>query len=157
MARNHKTVKIELDDKKTKDFTVWELSILNIIELSQNNLFFKSSDQDIKETQNGQESAKNKADSSEKETPVEEEKGFLNEIAEYGDEIQRIMDMSCDFNLTDLKKDGIAPSDIRKLWDAFQEVNVDFLDVLEKLKIIEVVGKLMSRHLNSFSKMLAIL
>jgi len=145
MARKVKTVKIELDDGSTKDFTIKELSIQDILDLSQQNAFFtQSATPDAKKSQNGEDPA-----------DTEAEKGLMEDLTQYGATISEIMAKICDFQLVDLKP--LAPSDVAELYDGFKEVNATFLGVLEKLKIPEMVSKTIQKHMSNFSKMLAIL
>lgn len=140
--RKEKTVKIDLDEKSSKDFKLWELTIEDIITLSQGNQFFKSDPpDDIKKSQSGENSG--------------EPSSFLVEFKEYLTDLNGIMEKTCDFTLDELKP--LAPSDVKRLWDGWQEVNQDFLFVLAKLQILEIGKQLLSKHIKSFSKMLAIL
>lgn len=149
-----KTVKIELEPGKFKDFKIKELSIADIIELTQTNSFFKAPEEDVdKKTQNGEDSGE--VDFEKTATATIPSKTFIQELQEYGDEISKIMEKICDFDINDLRV--LAPSDVRLLFDGFQEVNRDFLGVLEKLKILEMFKKVLTRHMSVFSKMLAIL
>jgi len=147
--RKSGTVNIDLDGGETINYTIKELTIKDIIELSQNNQFFKSEEAPttpIEKSQNGQEPVIQKR-----------QKGFLDELKEYSDEISEVMKKTCDFKLQDLIDNNLAPSEIKLLWDKFREVNQDFLDVLEKLKIIKLFSKMLEKHINNFSKILAIL
>jgi len=145
MARKIKTVKIELDDKSTKKYTIKELSIQDILDLSQDNSFFKPETANtIKKSQNGVKSAETAAD-----------KSFLEEIIEYGTEIEGVMEKICDFKLVDLKP--LAPSDIKELYSGFQEVNEVFLDVLKKLGVLKMFTRMLEKHIKNFSKIAAIL
>lgn len=52
--------------------------------------------------------------------------------------------------VTDIKRDDIeemAPSEIKILWEAFREVNADFLSVIGRLGIGETFVKLIQAHL----------
>ena len=137
MARKIKKIEIKLDDNTTKSFIIKELTVQNIIDLSQYNSFF---------TDDSSENQIDKIDG--------ESKGFLDDLVSYGSDIEQVMEKTCDFTLQDLKQ--LAPSDIKKLWLGFREVNHDFLSVLEKVKILEILKKLLEKHIQTFLKVVAI-
>lgn len=163
--RDSKTVKIQLDTGKDgevieKEFTVKELSIKSIIALSQSNAFFSDSKEeepkqtststskfiptpDIKKDENGK-----------KAEELNTNKSLYKEFTDMGIDISQIMEETCDFKMEDLI--DLYPSDVRELYAAFQEVNQTFLDVLRKLKILEMFQTVMERAFNNFSKMLVI-
>lgn len=154
--RQTKTVKIQLDngaDDKIieKDFTVKELSIKSIIALSQSNSFFSDSandpNDDAKKDENGKEPGEDSAKPGPGVTLYEELSGM-------GEDIGKVMDETCDFKMEDMV--DLYPSEIKELYEAFQEVNQTFLDVLRKLKILDMFLKIMERAFNNFSGMLAI-
>lgn len=154
--RKSKTVKILLDKivdgkPEEKDFVVKELSIRSIIALSQNNAFFSDSadepTDDAKKDENGKE-------------PVEGEvvarpgTTLYDELSGIGEDIKKVMEETCEFQMEDMI--DLYPSDVKELYEAFQEVNQTFLDVLRKLKILDMFLKIMERAFTNFSGMLAI-
>ncbi|MDA3788076.1 MAG: hypothetical protein PF503_06240 [Desulfobacula sp.] len=150
--RKMKTVKITLDpvgdaDSIVKAFTVKELTIQNILDLSQSNAFFKKEDGSvapaIKKEQNGEESAE----------PAPE-KSLMGQLTDMATEVKSIMEMTCDFTMDDLKK--LSPSEVRVLFQEFQEVNQDFLDLLRTLKILQAFKGILERAFSSFSEMFVI-
>lgn len=165
--RESKTVKIQLDtsvDGKVieKEFTVKELSIRSIIQLSKNNAFFNDSKDIEKEPKQAPISTSKliptpdikKDENGEKPEDSAEEKSLYTELTDIGTDINKIMEETCDFKMEDLME--LYPSDVKKLYEAFQEVNQTFLDVLRKLKILEMFQSVMERTFNNFSGMLAI-
>ena len=146
--RKIKPVKIELDPDESgkslsKTFTVKELTCAQIIELTQTSALFGDGD-DSKNSENGEDAA---------EKALQAPKGLLGELADYGEEIKKIMKATCDFTIEDLKP--LAPSEIKEIYAAFKEVNVDFLEVLEKLKITHLYQQVLDRATSAFSKMFA--
>lgn len=139
--RKIKPVKIELDPIEaeakpiTKTFTVKELTCAQIIELTQTNALF------------GDGTASKNSDNGEGVTNT----GMLAALGEYGEEIRKIMKLTCDFTIEDLKP--LAPSEIKQIYTAFKEVNADFLEVLEKLKITHLYKQMIDRATSAFSKM----
>lgn len=159
--RQSKTVKIQLDvpgsdEILEKEFTVKELSIRSIIELSQNNSFFSDSKpkdpdpaQDIKKEENGQEPDVTAA-------VADQGPGvtLFEELSGMGDDIGKVMKETCDFEISEMI--DLYPSEVKELYQAFQEVNQTFLDVLRKLKILDMFLGIMERAFTNFSGMLAI-
>lgn len=144
--RKIKTVKIDLEEGKTKDYIVKELTVKNILELAQNNPFFVDTDksgQQSKKSANGEETESKKPDT-----------GLFSELTEFSDGLKRVIEASCDFKLEDLEE--LAPSEIKEIYDGFREVNGTFLKILEKVKLLEAVNKVIDKTLTNFSEMLAI-
>jgi len=73
------------------------------------------------------------------------------EIAEHAEEDDLLKQAEALLPLvTDIKLDDIeemAPSEIKILWEAFREVNADFLSVIGRLGIEETFVKLIQAHL----------
>lgn len=141
MAKKFKTVKIQIDEKTEKGFTVKELSVQDIIDLSQNNPFFGASLNDENKT-------------TENPAVNDSEKGFMTELSGFGDSAREIMVRSCDFTIDDLKK--LAPSDIDLLFTEWKEVNSSFLSWLDKMGILSAAGDILKKALSDFSRTLAI-
>ena len=144
--RKRKTVKIDLDEGKSKEFTVKELTVKNILTLAQNNPFFASSE-------NPGQQPKKSANGGETENQVVLN-GILGEFKEFGDGINDVLKVSCDFKIEDLKE--LAPSEIQEIYEGFREVNQTFLKILEKVKLLEAVNKIVDKTMTSFSEMLVI-
>jgi len=154
--RQTKTVKIQLDNGDSeevveKEFTVKELSIKSIIALSQSNAFFSDSkdepEEEAKKDENGPEPDKGAVD---KGAGV----SLYEELSGIGEDIGKVMEETCDFTMADMV--DLYPSDVKDLYEAFQEVNQTFLDVLRKLKILDMFLQVMERAFANFSGMLAI-
>lgn len=135
--RKVKTVKIQLDNGETKEFTVKELTCQNIIDLTQNNSLFTDSS---KNSENGEELKGG-------------EFSLLNELNDFGKEINKVIKMSCEFTTEDLKP--LAPSELKEIYNALKEVNSDFLHILEKVGISQMLNQLLARAGKTFSGMLA--
>lgn len=141
MAKKFKTVKIQIDEKTEKGFTVQELSVQDIIDLSQNNPFFGASLNDENKT-------------TENPAVNDSENGFMTELSGFGDSAREIMVKSCDFTIDDLKK--LAPSDIDLIFAEWKEVNSSFLAWLDKVGILSAAGEILQKALSDFSRTLAI-
>ena len=124
-------IKIEIEKGLTKEYTIKELTVKQILDLSQTNTFLGGGS---------------------KTKPGLNVPGFsiINHLVSFKPEVERIMDVSCDFKFEDLIK--LAPSDIKVLYDGFQEVNQTFLDVLEKLGITKILKSLQESFMNGFSE-----
>ena len=141
-----KTVKIELEKGTFKDFIVKELTVKQILELAKSNPFFAGSDkegQQVKKSANG-------GETDEKPNKT----GLFGELSEYGGGLKEVMEKSCNFKLEDLSE--LAPSDIEAIYHGFREVNQTFLKILEKVKLLEALDKILDKTIINFSKMLAI-
>jgi hypothetical protein len=140
-----KTVKIKIDEKTEKEFTVKELTVAQIIDLSQNNPLFGATLNDKNKT----------TGKTQKKVPEKEEQGgFLASAVGYSESAQACMKLCCDFDIKDLKP--LAPSDIKEIFDAFKEVNSTFLSLLDQMGIIKATKGILDRALSDFSRMLAI-
>lgn len=69
------------------------------------------------------------------------------------EDIRRMMDISCNFKIEDLKP--LAPSEIKYLVEKFKLVNETFLGVLKGLGLQEVILEVREATLSSFSRTLA--
>lgn len=75
----------------------------------------------------------------------------LLEIAEKAEEddflkeVETLLPLVIDIKLNDIEE--MAPSEIKILWEAFQEVNADFLSVIGRLGIKETFTSFVRKHL----------
>lgn len=60
--------------------------------------------------------------------------------------VEKFLPVVTDLKLSDL--DEMAPSELKILWEAFKEVNADFLEVTGRLGITKMLGSLIRKHLN---------
>ena len=72
------------------------------------------------------------------ETAEKDEEDILKQ-AEY------LLPLATDIKIKELEE--MSPSEIRVLWEAFREVNADFLDLIGRLGIAEALGGLIRKHL----------
>jgi len=75
---------------------------------------------------------------------------LILEIAEKEDEdllrqAERLLPLAADLDLEDF--DEMAPSEIRVVWEAFREVNADFLSLTERLGVGRALGDFLRKHL----------
>lgn len=139
------TVKIKIDEKTEKEFTVKELTVAQIIDLSQNNPLFGATLNDAdKNTGNDHKTAPDD----------EKEGGLLSEALDLTKSASKVIGIACDFKVDDLKP--LAPSDVKKIFDAFKRVNSTFLSLLDQLGILEITKEILGRALSDFSRTLAI-
>lgn len=71
----------------------------------------------------------------------------------FTEELKIILEKSCDFSLEDLKQ--LAPSEIKQLFEAFKEVNADFLLLLREVGVIPALVKIKEQMATNFLKALA--
>lgn len=71
----------------------------------------------------------------------------------FTEELKIILEKSCDFSLEDLKQ--LAPSEIKQLFEAFKEVNADFLLLLREVGVIPALVKIKEQMAANFLKALA--
>jgi len=135
--KKFKIVKIQIDEKTEKEFSVKELDVGEIINLSQQNPLFGGALNDSEKTPMGK-----------------EDKGMFSEFTGISKSIEKVMELSCDFNKDDLKK--LAPSDVKTLFDEWKEVNSTFLNLLDQIGVIKASKDILKKAMNDFSKMLAI-
>lgn len=128
--RKRKVVKID-----EKEYTIKELSVQDIIDLTSGNSFLSGAL--LKESSSAGQDTKG---------------GNLN-MDGFNSDVAAIMAKCCDFSIADVKK--MAPSEIRLLYDAFNEVNADFLAILKTLGIADILVHLKEAVLSGFSKQLA--
>lgn len=133
MPRKREVVKI--DDK---EYTIDELTVGEIIDITQGSVFFSSS---LK----GDGVGNNES---------EKDGGFGSEISGIMSDLKRVMDTCCDFGPDDLIK--LTPSQIREIYEGFKKVNSDFLSSLKALGVAEALISIRDVALNRFSKMLVI-
>lgn len=126
------------DGSPDKEFTVKELTVQEIIDLSGQSTFL------------GNKPLKGKSSSEEQEKQTGEQP--FDDLALLTQDLNNVMKVACDFNLADLKK--LTPSEIRLLYDAFNEVNQDFLDILKELGISDLLNGIRDAVLSNFSKQL---
>jgi len=127
--RLSKTVKID-----SKEYTIKELTLNDIIELLQKSNFLNTSGSGVEE----QESSKK------------------DDLTRLKSDLEEMMKRCCDFDIEDLKKQNVAPSEIKQLFDAFKEVNSDFLAGAKALGVTEIFTQLKVAALQNFSSLLAI-
>jgi hypothetical protein len=149
--RKSDTVQIKLDDKNVKKFTVNELTVEEILELLQSS----SVSQELASQSGADDPDGKKVQEEKQDDDIVDDSvlgGLVELAAGIGADMQRIMVKSCDFTIEDLKP--LAPSDIRKIWDKYKEVNSDFLGTLKALGIMEAIQEYKEATLSSFSKVL---
>lgn len=147
MAKKSKTVKIKIDQKTEKGFTVTELTVAQIIDLTQQNPLFGATLNDNGET--AENNTKNASEGNEK-----EDSGLMNHITDASKSIQQVIKISCDFEMEDLK--ALAPSDIELIFNDWREVNQTFLTLLEKMGIIEAAKAIIEKAMSDFLRIVAI-
>lgn len=136
-----KTIKIG-----NREFTVQELTVREIINLVSGSVFYREPVGD------GGNEADVKTDGEESVVDW----SLFKEFSGIGTDLEKMMSISCvDFKLEDLI--DMAPSSIRKVVDAFNEVNNDFLSVLKALGVAEALSEIRDAALSRFSKMLVTL
>ena len=145
--KKSKTVKIQIDSKIEKEFTVTELSVAEIIELSQKNPLFGATLNDDSETAvKGTANAPNDVE--------KKERGMLDDLFDISKSATGVMLASCDFKIDDLKP--LAPSDIDIIFKAFKEVNATFLTLLETMGIVQATKDIVEKAMSDFLRTLAI-
>ncbi len=135
--RKQETVKID-----KQEFTIKELTVQEIIELTENNSFFVSKSLEGVEEQGKQGSAKAKRKKG-------SEQSDLGRIRK---DVDAVMSKCCDFKFDNLKE--LAPSEIRILYDVFISVNSDFLEMLKVLGLDNILIAIKDALLSNFSKLL---
>ena len=142
MARIRKTVKIDNAEYQFKELTVEE-----IIELTTGSQFFSDK---LKGAEDKQTDEKNEG---EKKPDLEE--SLFDFLVPLSGDLKRIVEKSCDFKVEDLKKH--TPSEIKQLYEAFEEVNKSFFDTIKVLGITEALTTIKEVILDNFSRMLVTL
>lgn len=143
--RNIKIVKITLEgETDPREFTIKELTIEQIIELSQTSSLFGGN----KEGENEKPAQDPATVMAMQNIPI------LGHLKDLGFELEKVMKSTCDFSLEDLKP--LAPSEVKEVWNGFKEVNQDFLEVLEKLGLTKAFELMVEKVSNSFSAIAAI-
>jgi hypothetical protein len=122
---------VKIDDK---EFTIKELRIKDILEITQNSSFMKGA----LKGKSGEQS----------------EEDFTQEIASIMEDFDKTMKYCCDFTTDDLKP--LAPSEVKLLYNTFKEVNSDFLSSLKVLGVAEALLNIRDAITSKFSKTLAI-
>lgn len=144
MPRKREVVKI--DDK---EYTIKELTVGEIIDITQGSVFFSGSLKDDGIGNEGEskssKSKKSKKDAGKQESLAQEISGILSDL-------NRVMETCCDFGTEDIIK--MTPSQIRELYDGFKKVNSDFLSSLKAVGVAEALVSIRDVALNRFSKML---
>lgn len=127
-----KEITIEIKKGESKVYCIKELTLNNLIELSQTNSLLGGG--------------------SEKEGPVRKIPGlaFVNKLIAFRPDVESILKMSCNFTFEDLLE--LPPSDIKILFEGFQEVNQVFLEGLEKLGVLQMLKMLIADFTEAFSK-----
>jgi len=144
------TVKIKIDETTEKEFTVNELTVAQIIELSQSNPLFGATLNDSEEN-TGNDQAKAQDDKKEGDSLTGD---LLTDIVGLTNSAGKVMEIACDFETKDLK--ALAPSDVQIIFSAFKEANSTFLSFLDQLGILGITKEILKRALSDFSKTLAI-
>lgn len=129
--RQIKKVEIQIETKLVKHFTVKELTVAQLIELSQTNSLLGG----VK---------------AEKDPEGKKSSGsaFIDQIFAFQPDIEKILEFGCDFKFADLIE--LAPSDIKLIVDEFLGVNKSFLDVLGNLGILQILTKLIKDFTTTF-------
>lgn len=135
MPRKREVVKI--DDK---EYTIKELTVGEIIDLTQGSVFFSGPLKGV-----GDKPAKG-------EKEKKSNGGLQEEISSVMKDLERIMNTCCDFGPKDLVE--LTPSQIREVYEGFKKVNADFLSSLKALGVAEALVSIRDVALNRFSKML---
>lgn len=130
--RRSKPIEIELDNSTKKTFVVKELTVQELIDLTQNNKLFGGA-------------AK---------TKEEEGESIMEELFNFKESVAEVMKVSCDFSIDDVK--GLAPGDIEELYKGWREVNQTFLSLLEKTGVLQAFQKILEKGISDFLKTLAI-
>ncbi len=120
-----KQVTVQIESKR---FTISELTVKQIIELS--------SSAKIGNT-----------------LAVLSENKMANIFASFSEELKIILEKCCDFGLGDLEE--LAPSEVKQLFDAFKEVNADFLLILREVGILPALVRIKDQMAANFLKVLA--
>jgi len=140
MPRKREVVKI--DDK---EYTIKELTVEEIINISSGSVFFSGL---LKDDGVG------KQDESEKDKKKSDLLDNMDIVTIMSD-LNRVMETCCDFKSKDLVK--LAPSQIREIYNGFKKVNSDFLSCLKALGVAEAFINIKDAALSRFSKTLATL
>ena len=115
---SRKSITKKIDDK---EYTIKELTIKQIMDLLDSGVNVEKVGQGNKDVKK----------------PVGKS-GLKEDIQEYVSAISKIINMTADgFGVDDLML--LAPSEVMVLWVAFKEVNNDFLSILEKLGVLEML------------------
>ncbi len=125
-----KKIEIQTEPDTIKVFTVKELTVKQLIELSQTNSLL------------GGESKK-------KDPGNAPGSSFVHQLLSFRPDLEKVMKMSCSFTFDDLIE--LPPSDIKIIFEGFQEVNQSFLEGLEKLGLLETLKKLLGHFIKIFS------
>lgn len=59
--------------------------------------------------------------------------------------IEKLLPFAADIKIEDLE--GMAPSEIKMIWEGFKEVNAAFLSVVERLGIVKTLENSIRKHL----------
>lgn len=149
--RKKKTVKININEKTKKDFVVMELTIKEIIDLSQLNPLFEG---DI--SADPKTAGKDENSVSEPEE-IKEDIGLIDvlggEIRDFTSSAKKIMEASCEFDMAELFE--LTPSDVEKVFEGWREVNQTFLQCLEKVGILEALLNIIRAAILDFSETFA--
>lgn len=127
MARMHKTVDIETDDGDKKAVTVHELTVRMIIELI--------GDDGLGQVGDG-------------ETPLNTDLASLQAV------VDRHLPKATDLKLEDMR--DMAPSDLKRVYEAFREVNAVFFDVARAAGLETLLAELKAAMQEDFSRLLVV-
>ena len=67
------------------------------------------------------------------------------EDADFMKQIETLLPLATDLKLEEME--GMAPSELKTLWETFREVNADFLALTERLGVGEALKDFLRKHL----------
>jgi len=140
MPRKREVVKID-----EKEYTIKELTVGEIIDITQGSVFFSGP---LKGDGVGEQDKSKKGDKAKE----KKSENLTDEISGIMADFKRVMKTCCDFGPEDLVK--LTPSQIREIYEGFKKVNSDFLSSLKALGVAEALVNIRDVALNRFSKML---
>lgn len=155
--RKRKDIVIDIDEKTKKTFKVKELTLKEIMALSQLNPLFAA---DIQAKDKTAEKDTAKAPDGAKKSEAEEEEGaksiisqLLGDFTDFSNAAKGVIDKSCEFKIQELY--DLPPSDIEKVLAGWKETNQTFLTWLEKVGLLEAVMSIIKGAILDFSETLA--
>lgn len=150
---SRKTTTVTLNDKA---FVIRELTVDEIIQLVNESTLWGGR---LNEGNGAGKEAKTNQKAQEQTGEKKAETGIKSALEELTllatgltTDMKKMMEKSCDFSITDLRP--LAPSEIRQLVKAFEEMNNDFLELLKALGLKEVILEVREATLSSFSRTL---
>ena len=162
-----KSIEIKINATDIKKFEVRELTVGQLIELSQKNSFFKPETGTGKDLNEKSKTAGNstkieqgdtksgKPDIASVKSDIKsDEPAIIELLKEVTGAVEEVVNMSCSFKMKDLKE--LSPSEVKEVYDAFLEVNETFLDLLEKMGVKAATKSILQAGLSSFLETAAI-